>query len=276
MLASFAIWRESYPPLLLERKAAKLRKETGNTNLRSIYDKGETPSQHFRRGIVRAAKMLIFSPIVLSISIYMGLMYSYFYLLITTLTSVFENVYHFKSNLVGLAYLGLGAGYLLGQFIFARLSDRMLKRRAAQAKEGKGEMKPEYRLPLAVIGGFSAPIAFFWFGWSTQAKAPWILPVIGPAFLGFGNSLIFVRALSKLEYLLCRVLRIHRCRLSHTLSTPTPSLLLPLWQPQPYYDLSWLQLSLSLPQKCTLPWVMAGATHCWHFLPLPVFRYRSS
>lgn len=136
--------------------------------------------------------MLIFSPIVLSLSIYMGLMYSYFYLLLTTLTPTFERVYHFKSNIVGLSYLGLGVGYLLGQFTFARLSDRMLKKRAAQAKEGRGEMKPEYRLPLAVVGGFSVPIAFFWFGWSAQERAHWILPIIGPAFLGFGNSLIFV------------------------------------------------------------------------------------
>lgn len=192
MLISFAIWRESYPPLLLARKAAKLRQETGNPNLRSIYDKGETPGQHFKRGIVRAGKMLAFSPIVLSLSVYMGLVYSYFYLLITTLTPTFENVYHFKSNIVGLSYLGLGVGYLLGQFTFARLSDRILKKRAAMAKEGQGEMKPEYRLPLAVFGGFSVPIAFFWYGWSAQAKAHWILPIIGPAFLGAGNSLIFV------------------------------------------------------------------------------------
>jgi hypothetical protein len=194
MLISFVIWRESYPPLLLARKAARLREETGNPNLRSVYDKGETPVQHFKRGIVRAGKMLIFSPIVLSVSVYMGLMYSYFYLLITTLTPTFETVYHFKPNVVGLSYLGLGVGYLVGQFTFARLSDRMLKKKAAEAKEGKGEMKPEYRLPLAAVGGVSAPIAFFWFGWAAQAKAHWILPIIGPMFLGFGNSLIFVRA----------------------------------------------------------------------------------
>lgn len=231
-LVSFAIWRESYPPLLLERKAANLRRETGNPNLRSVYDKGETASEHFRRGIVRAARMLVFSPIVLSVSIYMGLMYSYFYLLITTLTTVFENVYHFKPNLVGLAFLGLGVGYLLGQFTFASLSDRMLKRRAAQAKDGKGEMKPEYRLPLAAVGGFSAPIAFFWFGWSAQAKAPWILPVIGPAFLGFGNSLIFVQPLTPLRPVFFRTLTTHRCPLKLTWSMHTPSLRLPLWLPR--------------------------------------------
>jgi hypothetical protein len=155
--------------------------------------------EHFKHGIVRAGKMLIYSPIVAAVSVYMGLCYSYFYLLLTTLTPTFENVYHFKPNIVGLSYLGLGVGYLGGQFAFASLSDRILKKRTAKgAKNGNGDMKPEYRLPLAVWGGMLVPIAFFWYGWSAQARVHWIVPIIGPAFLGFGNSLIFVSGWPKL------------------------------------------------------------------------------
>ena len=135
-------------------------------------------------------KMLIFSPIVLAFSIYMGLVYSYFYLLLTTLTTVFEDVYHFSSTIVGLAYLGLGVGYLIGQFVFAKFSDRILKEKTR--KDPNGEMKPEYRLPLAIVGGCCVPVAFFWYGWAVKARVHWIVPIIGPAFLGVGNSLIFV------------------------------------------------------------------------------------
>jgi predicted MFS family arabinose efflux permease len=152
-----------------------------------------SPLGYFKRGIVRAGKMLLFSPIVTALSVYMGLCYSYFYLLLTNLTPTFESVYHFKPNIVGLAYLGLGVGYLLGQFVFAGLSDNILKKKAKMAASQGGEMKPEYRLPLAVGGGLAVPVAFFWYGWSAQARAHWIMPIIGPAFLGFGNSLIFVR-----------------------------------------------------------------------------------
>jgi MFS family permease len=160
-------------------------------SFRSQYDTGLSNSAHFKRGIVRAAKMLIFSPIVVALSLYMGLCYSYFYLLLTNITPTFEEVYHFKTSLVGLAYLGLGVGYLLGQLATAKLSDRILKSKARGS-----EMKPEYRLPLAMVGGFSVPVAFFWYGWSAEAKAHWILPIIGPVFLGFGNSLIFVSCVS--------------------------------------------------------------------------------
>ena len=124
----------------------------------------------------------------------MGLLYSYFYLLITTITPTFQKVYGFGPGVVGLAYLGLGAGYFFGPLSFAVLSDRMVKRKAAKSAASGGEMKPEYRLPLAIVGGFCVPVAFFWYGWSAQAKTHWIVPILGPAFLGFGNSLVFVNA----------------------------------------------------------------------------------
>lgn len=191
LVLTFFLWRrESYHPILLARKAARLRDETGNPKIRSEYDTGRSPAAHFKHSIGRAIKMLLFSPIVLFFALYMGLVYSYFYLLLTTLTTVFESVYHFKTSLVGLSYLGLGSGYLVGQFAFAWLSDRILKAKAR--KDPNGEMKPEYRLPLAVVGGCSVPIAFFWYGWSAQTHTHWIVPIIGPGFLGFGNSLIFM------------------------------------------------------------------------------------
>ena len=189
------IWRESYAPILLERKAAKLRAETGNTNLRSKYDRGISPLEYYKRSISRPMKMLIFSPTILALAIIMGLAYAYFYLLFTTFTPVFEETYHFRPNIVGLSYLGVGVGYLLGQITYARLGDLILKKMAA--KRG-GELKPEYRLPLSIVGGFCIPIGFFWYGWSAQAKVFWFVPIIGTAITGFGISVLFVRTVFSL------------------------------------------------------------------------------
>lgn len=77
------------------------------------------------------------------------------------------------------------------------MSDRIVRRMRRSRKEegGKdedGEMKPEYRLPLTVVGGVLMPIGFFWYGWSAQAKMHWIMPLVGTAILGYGNALIFV------------------------------------------------------------------------------------
>ena len=120
----------------------------------------------------------------------MGLVYSYFYLLFTTLTPIFEKTYHFSPSTVGLSYLGVGIGFLVGQTIFARLGDRILK--IMTAKSGNGEMKPEYRLPLCCVGGIFVPVGLFWYGWSVQGKVFWIVPIIGTGMIGLGNALIFV------------------------------------------------------------------------------------
>ena len=149
----FLILRETYAPQILERKAKKLRKETGNQNLRSKFDSNLSATEHFKLAIIRPAKLLVLSPIVLALSTFIAVVYGYLYLLFTTITNVFEGVYHFSPGNVGLTYLGLGVGCFVGLFIFGMASDRIMK-----AKSASGEMKPEYRLPPMIPGAWAVPI----------------------------------------------------------------------------------------------------------------------
>jgi MFS family permease len=105
---------ETYHPTLLARKTKRLQKETGNMNLRSKLDSGLPPREIFARSIVRPLKILIFSPIVLLMSIYVSINYGIMYLFFTTMTFVFEDTYHFSSGSVGLSYLGMGVGLIIG------------------------------------------------------------------------------------------------------------------------------------------------------------------
>ncbi|KAF2492864.1 MFS general substrate transporter [Lophium mytilinum] len=188
-LVSLLVWRESYMPLLLSRKAKRLRKETGNQALYTTFDTGLSPRAHFVNGILRAGKMLVISAIVPSLSIYIGVAFSYFYLLLATLTPIFERIYGFGPGVVGLVYLGLGVGFFTGLTLFSFFSDRIVKGLAAR---NGGVMKPEFRLPPAFLGGISTPIALFWYGWTAQAKTHWILPIAGTGFIGLANSLLFM------------------------------------------------------------------------------------
>ncbi|KAL8791737.1 MAG: hypothetical protein Q9195_005675 [Heterodermia aff. obscurata] len=149
------VLRETYPPVLLERKAKKLRKETGNQDLRSKLASDLTPTELFKLAIIRPAKLLFLSPIVLALSTFIAVVYGYLYLLFTTITNVFETVYHFSAGSVGLTYLGLGLGCFVGLFAFGMASDRIMK-----AKSAAGEMKPEYRLPPMIPGAWAIPAGF--------------------------------------------------------------------------------------------------------------------
>lgn len=184
---SLIFMQETFEPVLLQRRVNRLRKQTGNPDLRSKLDQDIPKQEFFIRALVRPTKMLLFSPIVLILSIYMAIIYGYLYLLFTTLTRVFEGTYHFSQGNVGLAFLGIGVGSMLGLVIFGALSDRTVKRLAAQ-----GEMKPEYRLPPLIPGSLLIPIGLFWYGWSAEKGIHWIMPIIGTMWVGLGLLATFM------------------------------------------------------------------------------------
>lgn len=184
--------RESYAPVLLLWKAKRLQKETGNTNLRSALDNGRGRKELITFSIVRPIKMLIFSPIVFLMSLYIAIVYGYTYLLFTTFPRVFQDQYGFSNGAVGLTYLGTGIGSFFGLTFCGAVSDRLVK---SLTERNGGNPKPEYRLPTMFIGTFLVPIGLFLYGWTTEYKVHWILPIIGTAFLGFGMFAIMVRSL---------------------------------------------------------------------------------
>ena len=115
------------------------------------------------------------------------------YLLFTTFTPVFEEGYHFSPGTAGLSYLGLGVGTLIGVIFNGYASDRLM----ARSSKGDGPV-PERRLILMLCTAPFVPVGLFWYGWTAQAHAHWIVLIIGTVFLGFGMLSASVRLDSNL------------------------------------------------------------------------------
>lgn len=160
---------ETYPTIILERRVKRLRKETGNKQLRSKMDSGMKPLALFKHTIIRPFKMLFCSPIVAILAFMMAVTYGYLYLVFTTITEVFVNDYRFGKGVVGLVYIGIGVGMMLGLWAFGSLSDKLLKRLKASGKE----MRPEDRLPLLLPGFIVMPVGLFIYGWTAQYRVFW-------------------------------------------------------------------------------------------------------
>ncbi|KAK4951834.1 hypothetical protein LTR10_009754 [Elasticomyces elasticus] len=189
-IVGFFFMRETYAPTILERKAARLRKETGNPNLRSKLAIDLPPTELFIRAIVRPTKMLVMSPICALMSWYMAFVYAIMYLLFTTFTFVFEENYGFSGSTVGLVYIGCGVGNLLGLAILGKVSDPIMKHLAN--KHNGGVLKPEYRLPMLMYAGPFIPVGLFIYGWTAQYKVHWIVPILGTLFVGIGLIAAFM------------------------------------------------------------------------------------
>ncbi|KAH8819879.1 MFS transporter [Xylogone sp. PMI_703] len=179
--------RETYTVVLLERKVKRLRKETGNPNLKSALSRGLPTKELWKRSIVRPIKMLFLSPIILSLSTFMAFIYGILYLLFTTITEVFVGIYGFSPGVAGLAFLGLGVGMMIGLVTFGLVSDKIIKKLSTD-----GVAKPEYRLPPMIPGAVFVPIGLFVYGWTTEHDVHWIVPIIGCSFIGIGLITTFM------------------------------------------------------------------------------------
>lgn len=184
--------RESYPYVILKRKTDRLRKETGNLQLRSALDTGKDPKELFRFSIIRPLKMLFLSPIVFMMSLYMATIYGYLYLMLTTYPRVFQDQYGFSNGSVGLTYLGVGIGSLFGLGLCGAVSDRLV---VTLTKRNGGTAIPEYRLPTMFLGALIVPFGLFLYGWTADKKVHWMVPIIGSGFVGAGMFAVFVSSL---------------------------------------------------------------------------------
>jgi len=192
LLLGTAFLRETYAVTILEHKTQRLIRETGDRDLVSALRDGTPGKEHFKRAFIRPVKMLLLSPIVLLLSLYMALIFGYLYLFLTTFPTVFQEQYGFSTGVTGLSYLGVGIGSFVGLVIAGKSSDPLYVRLTAK-NHGVGH--PEFRLPPLMFTCPLIVIAFFWYGWSVETKTHWIVPIIGTSLFGMGMIPAFVSSL---------------------------------------------------------------------------------
>jgi len=192
-LMSLILMRETSATIILERKAKRLRAETGNEQLVSKLDDGLTPTQLFKFSIVRPAKMLFCSTICFAISLYVAITYAYLYILFTTFSVVFRDQYGWHGGILGLSFLGLGVGSLIGQFTYIHFGNKVVTKHSR-----RGDFQPEHRLYMMTIGGFFIPVGLFIYGWTVQAHVHYMAPLVATGLIGFGLLMTFMPAISYL------------------------------------------------------------------------------
>ncbi|KAG4413274.1 hypothetical protein IFR04_013593 [Cadophora malorum] len=182
-LLSIFFMDETYTPTLLEVRAKKLREEHDEPLYRSKHASDLPPRTIFKNAIARPLKLLFLSPIVSLLSLHVAFVYGLLYLLFTTFTTVFTGIYAFDTGSVGLTFLGLGVGSILGVVVIGGTSDKIYKYYKAK---NNNEGKPEYRLPALMWCSMFVPVGLFWYGWSAQAHVHYIVPILGTVLIAFG------------------------------------------------------------------------------------------
>ncbi|KAF2870650.1 MFS multidrug transporter-like protein [Massariosphaeria phaeospora] len=186
-------YRETYRVRILQKKAERMRKETGNSSLRSRYEFELSPTVMIWQSIQRPLKMLFTSLVVFLVGLCGAVGMSLVYVIITSISEVYENVYHFEKQFLGLPYFGLGVGMVLSTLTVGPFLDRYtLKKKRA------GDPNPENRLPPMILGSVMIPCGLVAFGWSVDYKTHWILPILFSALIGYGYVSVAISAWSYL------------------------------------------------------------------------------
>ncbi|RXK34739.1 hypothetical protein M231_08000 [Tremella mesenterica] len=94
----------------------------------------------------------------------------------------------------GLAFLGFFGGGLSCVIFFLTVIEPRYQRHAAN--HAPSPPKPEKRLEICVLSGWSMVVAMFWFGWTSYPSIHWISPVLAGALLGFAVLGMFVSILN--------------------------------------------------------------------------------
>lgn len=266
--------RETHAKMLLERKAARLRESSGNPHLRSKLETANqrlTISQVLGNALIRPTKLLIRSPILLVISIYVALVFGTMYLLFTTFTDVFEGQYGFITTTSGLSFLGLGIALIVAMVTFRSLSDPIQQWR--MRAEGVQTPKPEYRLVTMIFFSPFVSFGLFLYGWTAYYKVFWIVPIIGTSLIGFGAFFVLVSPTPLLRLKLSPVSAkfaslnyLSRCLRNYTLWISSVHRLQPRhWVQITYYGLYLAPSYRWLGQLCIHRLGMAGVIRCLGF-----------
>ncbi|CAH0046726.1 unnamed protein product [Clonostachys solani] len=185
---------ETFHPAILRQKAKILRQSTGDSRWRApIEEQDKSILVAVSRSLKRPFQLLVFEPMCLSLCIFSALLLGILYLFFGAFPLIFHTHHQFNLWQVGLSFLGIGVGLILGVLtdpIWSRIRLHYVSKLAeSTGKPSDGE--PEFRLPPAIFGSLLVPLGLFMFAWTTYTSIHWIVPITGSAIFGMGNILVF-------------------------------------------------------------------------------------
>ncbi|KAH7136396.1 major facilitator superfamily transporter [Dactylonectria macrodidyma] len=182
---------ETYAPVLLRRRAAKLSKITGKVYVSSVdaHQSRQSVGQVLRRTLLRPWILLFREPIVLLTAIYLAVIYGTLYLFFAAFPIVYQYQRGWPAGVSGLAFSGTAVG-MAASILYVAAYDN--KRYARLVTAGGGTAPPEARLPVAIIGSVWVTVGLFWFAWTNGRNVHWIVSIMASGFFAAGMVFVFV------------------------------------------------------------------------------------
>ncbi|KAL2257459.1 hypothetical protein VTK26DRAFT_143 [Humicola hyalothermophila] len=185
--------KETYAPTLLKRKAARMRKETGDDRWWCRHDQRISTVELLKTNLSRPFVLAATEPILWFFNIWISVIYGILYLCFVAYPIVFTQYRGWSVSATGLSFLGIGVGTLLG-IVLEPLWRRLINASARRNPDpDTGRAPPEATALVMCVGSVLAPVGQLAFSWT--CLPPTIHAAVPIAFgipFGMGNTLCFI------------------------------------------------------------------------------------
>ncbi|KAI0475435.1 major facilitator superfamily domain-containing protein [Xylariaceae sp. FL0804] len=189
-IVAMAFTRETYAPIILQRKAARLRRETGDERYWCPYDQKLSRVELLKVNLLRPFVLALTEPILWFFNLWISLIYGILYLCFVAYPIVFSDHRGWGPGDSGLAFVGIGIGTMIA-ILGEPLWRRIIQAHPADAKTG--EVPPEATARVLIIGAVLAPLGELGFSWTClPTSIHWAVPIAFGVPFGLGNSLSFI------------------------------------------------------------------------------------
>lgn len=181
---------ETYPPVLLRRRAERLSKITGKVYESKLdIERGKVNLlESLKVSLSRPWILLFKEPIVFLLSLYMAIIYGTLYMLFAAYPIVYQETRGWNQGIGGLPFLGIAVGMICA--VIYTIPDN--KRYIKTEENHDGFAPPEARLPPCLVASIAIPVGLFWFAWTNYPSIHWMASIAAGVPFGFGMVLVFL------------------------------------------------------------------------------------
>jgi MFS family permease len=171
-------FRETYKVAILRARARRLARGAASSGrtFKTAFDdaedaaaEGSTDWRKLRDAVLRPAIVLFGSGVLTAMSLFSSVVFTFFYVYSTSFSDILLDIYDLSPVAVGFCFTIFSVGSTLSVLVCNATLDRIYIR---LRHTHKGVGKPEFRLPLAIIGALALPLTVAAYGWVAELRLP--------------------------------------------------------------------------------------------------------
>ncbi|KAK7046010.1 hypothetical protein VNI00_007005 [Paramarasmius palmivorus] len=172
---------ETYIPVLRKRKAAALRKSTGDPKYWAPLDRqNKDLAKLIIISCYKPFELIIHDHMVMLLDTWTAVILGILYLTFEAFPVIFQQQHGFTMQQTGMSFLGIGLGMILAVPTQGYFNHYVHEAGSPESQLHKGE-----------IGGILVPIGLYVIAFTSYGSVHWIAPIIGSIPFGAGVYLVF-------------------------------------------------------------------------------------